>query len=128
MIGECIALPAPPEKAIRAFRYKFASNIRPPSLICPVPDISMQTLFAGWTVNKVREFIDFWIENSIHAREQYGSPGAEQGVTVLVQRLIANAKDQGFSEADMVAEVGNLAAYVRGKLGDANQAEKDRFK
>ncbi len=35
---------------------------------------------------------------------------------------------QGVSEKDMTAEIGDLAEYVRGKLGDANQTEKGRSK
>jgi hypothetical protein len=27
-------------------------------------------------VSKVREYIDFWVENSVHAAEQYSTPGA----------------------------------------------------
>jgi hypothetical protein len=75
---------------------------------------------------KAREYLDFWIENSVHAREQHGSPGAEQGVAELVRRLVSAAKGQGISEKAMVAEVGDLTAYVCDKLGDANQAEKNR--
>lgn len=77
---------------------------------------------------KAREYIDFWIENSVHAREQYGSAGAEQGVAELVRRLVAAARGQGVSEEEMIAEVGDLPEYVRGKLGDVNQSEKDRHK
>jgi len=47
-----------------------------------------------------REFIDFWVENSIHAAEQYGTPGASQDVAELTQRLVEAAKGQGISEAD----------------------------
>ena len=27
-------------------------------------------------MSKVREYIDFWVENSFHAAEQYSTPGA----------------------------------------------------
>ena len=32
-------------------------------------------------------YIDFWIENSIHAAEQLGNPGGSQNVSELVRRL-----------------------------------------
>ena len=75
-----------------------------------------------------REFVDFWVKNSVHAAEQYGQVGGEQGVAALTQRCIDMAKSQGISEAEMVAEVGDLAAYIKRKLADANQIEQDRQK
>lgn len=78
--------------------------------------------------NKAREYVDFWIENSVHAAEQYGSTGASQSVADLVHRLVEGAKGQGISEEAMTAEVGDLKEYVRQKLTSANQAEKDRRK
>jgi hypothetical protein len=77
---------------------------------------------------KAREYIDFWIENSVHAAEQYGTPGASQDVNELVGSLIEGAKGQGISEEAMMREVGDLAEYVRDKLAAANQAERDRRK
>ncbi len=84
----------------------------------------------GWrrdgAVSKAREYIDFWIENSIHAVEEFRTPGASQDVAELVQRCIAAAKGQGISESDLQAEIGDVAAYIRGKLKTANKAEIDR--
>jgi hypothetical protein len=75
---------------------------------------------------KAREYLDFWIENSVHAAEQFKVPGASQDVAELVRRLIEGAKGQGISETDMQDEVGDLSEYVRGKLRLANEAEQDR--
>lgn len=77
---------------------------------------------------KASEYIDFWIENSVHAAEQLGTPGASQNVTELVRRLVEGAQEQGISEQAMTDEVGNLTEYVRGKLSAANQVERDRKK
>lgn len=77
---------------------------------------------------EAREYIDFWIENSIHATEQYKTHGASQDVGLLVERLINGAKSQGVTERAMRDEVGDLTEYVRGKLSDANQIERDRRK
>jgi len=76
--------------------------------------------------SKAREYIDFWIETSVHAAEQYGTPGASQSVNELVSRLIEGAMGQGISEQDMTNEVGDLTGYVRDKLSDANRTEKGR--
>jgi hypothetical protein len=73
-----------------------------------------------------REFIDFWVENSVHAAEQYNAPGGEQGVTVLTHRCIAMAASQGLSKADLEKEVGDLTAYIRDRLALANKRETDR--
>jgi hypothetical protein len=74
----------------------------------------------------VREFIDFWSENSIHAVEQFRTQGASQDVSDLAARLMENAKAQGISEADMQAEIGNISEYIRSQLSAANRAEAER--
>ncbi|HWL20602.1 MAG TPA: hypothetical protein VNS33_13095 [Bradyrhizobium sp.] len=74
----------------------------------------------------VREFIDFWIENSIHAAERDGTTGATQSVDELVRRCVDMAKDQGFTEAEMQAEVGDIAAHIREQLKAANTGEHGR--
>jgi hypothetical protein len=73
-----------------------------------------------------REFIDFWVENSIHAAEQYGAPGGEQGATALARRCIEMAASQGLSKADLEKEVGDLTAFIRDKLTLANKRETNR--
>ncbi len=75
---------------------------------------------------QAREFVDFWIENSIHAVEQFGAGGATQNVADLVERLVENAKAQGISEADMKAEIGELDQYIEAQLKAANKTESDR--
>jgi hypothetical protein len=82
----------------------------------------------GNTVSKVREFIDFWTENSIHAAEQYRTVGAPQDVGELTRRLIEAAKGQGFSEAALQAEIGEISEYIRDRLKAANSAESERRK
>ncbi|MGY3606993.1 MULTISPECIES: hypothetical protein [unclassified Bradyrhizobium] len=75
---------------------------------------------------KVREFIDFWIENSIHASDRIGAGGASQDVAELARRCIQMAREQGISERAINAEIGNLAEYVARKLAAANKAETTR--
>jgi len=77
---------------------------------------------------EAREYIEFWIETSVHAAEQYGTLGASQNVSELVRRLVEGAKGQGISEQDMTSEVGDLSNYVRDKLATVNRVEKDRHK
>jgi hypothetical protein len=77
-------------------------------------------------MSKAREYIDFWIENSVHAAERYTVAGASQDVPLLVERLVEGAKEQGVTADAMQEEVGDLAEYIRGKLETANQIERDR--
>lgn len=77
--------------------------------------------------SKAREYIDFWIETSIHAAEPFGaSSGGSQSAAILVARLIDGAKGEGIDEASMRAEVGDLTEYVGAKLAAANEAERGR--
>jgi hypothetical protein len=75
-----------------------------------------------------REYIDFWVENSVHAAEQNGTPGASQSVDVLVDRLVEGAKNQNISREALEKEVGDLEQYIEGKLATANRIEQDRRK
>ncbi|MCP3407468.1 hypothetical protein [Bradyrhizobium sp. CCGB01] len=75
-----------------------------------------------------REYIEFWIENSVHAAEQYGTPGASQSVDVLVNRLVEGAQNQNITRAALEKEVGDLKQYIAGKLATANRIEQDRRK
>ncbi|MHC4053408.1 hypothetical protein [Bradyrhizobium sp. 25ACV] len=75
-----------------------------------------------------REYIVFWVENSVHAAEQSGTPGASQSVDVLVERLVDGAKNQNITREAIEKEVGDLKQYIEGKLTAANRIEQDRRK
>jgi hypothetical protein len=75
---------------------------------------------------KTRESLDFWIENSIHAKEQLRTVGASQDVNELTRRCIEAAQSQGISEADLQAEIGDIHGYILTKLEAANKVENDR--
>jgi hypothetical protein len=77
---------------------------------------------------KVREYIEYWVENSVHAAEQFRTAGASQDVEVLVGRLIEGAKVEGISEQAMRDEVGDLTEYLRAKLSTANEVEQARHR
>ena len=55
-------------------------------------------------MSKAREFLDFWVQNSIHATEQYRIPGGNQAVSDLVGRCIVMAETQGLTQADLERE------------------------
>lgn len=72
---------------------------------------------------KAREFIDFWIKNSVHAKELFGAPGATQDAAELTRRCIEMANDQGITEEALQEEVGDVADYIGRKLKAANTGE-----
>lgn len=72
---------------------------------------------------EAREYIEYWVENSVHAIEQFRTPAASQDVDTLAGRLIEGAKGQGITEQSIRDEVGDLTEYVREKLQLANQTE-----
>jgi hypothetical protein len=75
---------------------------------------------------KVREFIDFWIETGVHAAEPYGNVGGERSAAELAKCCVEAAKGQGLSEADLQAEIGDVAEYIRDRLKPANTAASGR--
>ena len=77
-------------------------------------------------MNSAREFLNFWITNCVHASEQYGSVGAIQDVSILVDRCETAAGDEGFTKSDLEAEVGDLRTYLKSNLKSANELEGAR--
>ena len=73
-----------------------------------------------------REFLDFWIENSIQASEQYGSRGGAQKARDLADRCVNMAETQNVTLADIESEVGSLAEYIHSKMTSAQKTEDGR--
>jgi shikimate kinase len=73
-----------------------------------------------------REFIDFWVENSVHSAEQYGTTGSPQNTTELVRRCVEMAESEGINRTELEAEVGDLREFISGKVLEANQDETSR--
>jgi hypothetical protein len=77
-------------------------------------------------VATVREFIDFWLENSVHADEEDGPQRGPETIQRLAGTLIRAAEDQGFSEADVKAELGDLGEVIRAIIDRKNADEEAR--
>ena len=77
-------------------------------------------------VETAREFIDYWIENCVHASEPHGAVGAEQDVSILIARCVEMASTLGFSKAALDRDVGSLSAYIGAKLAAVNRFERER--
>ena len=74
-------------------------------------------------MTKAKEFLDFWVENSVHAGEQYACLGGRVHLRNLVERCVDMAETQGICERDLVNEVGDLSGYIRELLAQANRTE-----
>lgn len=72
-----------------------------------------------------REFIEFWVENSVHAAEPFGIRQAgEQNAAILAVRCIEAAKVLHLSRDDLEAAVGDLVAYMRARSKEVNELER----
>ncbi|MEZ0081460.1 hypothetical protein [Bradyrhizobium japonicum] len=71
-------------------------------------------------MSKAREFLEFWMQNSVHPAEQRGAAGASQRPEELKARCIEMAGSQGLTLADLEAEVGDLYKHIEAALATAN--------
>ncbi len=76
-----------------------------------------------------KEFVDFWLDVSVHADEQEGPRQGQAAVQHLANNLLNAARDQGFSKEQVEAELGdNLEAYIRASIDRQNVAEGVRLR
>jgi|EndMetStandDraft_7_1072992.scaffolds.fasta_scaffold70036_1 hypothetical protein len=71
-------------------------------------------------MSKAREFLEFWMQNSVHPAEQRGAAGASQRPEELKARCIEMAGSEGLTLADLEAEVGDLYKHIEAALATAN--------
>ncbi len=76
----------------------------------------------------IREFVDFWVENCVHADEEYEAPGGLDAARMLTNRMILAARQQGFKLKQLMDEVGDPLTYIRAELDKKNADEKARMK
>ncbi|MCC8955145.1 hypothetical protein H8B02_17345 [Bradyrhizobium sp. Pear77] len=80
-------------------------------------------------MTSAKEFVDFWLENSVHADEQFGVRRGRPAIDELVQRLLVAAKAQGFSEEQVQGELGgDIHAIIRARIDEQNAKEAFRLK
>jgi hypothetical protein len=74
-----------------------------------------------------KEFVEFWLQNSVHPDEQFGPRRGRAAVQRLADNLVRAAEEQGFTKAQMEAEIGDLYTFIRLSINRQNQAEDDRL-
>ena len=75
-----------------------------------------------------KEFVDFWLDVSVHADEQDGPRQDHAAVQQLADNLLA-ARDQGFSKEQVEAELGDdLEASIRASIDRQNVDEATRLR
>jgi hypothetical protein len=80
-------------------------------------------------VATAKEFVEFWLENSVHADEQYGARRGRVEVQQLAVRLIRAAAAQGFTKRQMETELGgDIRVYIRARIDSQNADEAARLK
>jgi hypothetical protein len=78
------------------------------------------------TTTTPKEFIEFWLENSVHADESRGARRDGRAVQELADRCLAAAKEQGFSEDQITAEIGDIYEHIRGLIDKLNTDQDNR--
>ncbi len=76
----------------------------------------------------VREFVEFWLENSVHADEQFGPRRRRADIQELADRLIRFGAGQGYTKQQIEAEIGDVYEYIRASIDRQNTDEAVRRK
>jgi hypothetical protein len=77
------------------------------------------------TTTTPKEFVEFWLENSIHADESLTARRDRKAVQNLADRCLAAAEEQGFSEDQITAEIGDIYEHIRGLIDKLNTDENN---
>jgi len=80
-------------------------------------------------VATTREFVDFWLENSVHADEQFGAKRGRVEVDRLVESLVHAAEAQGFTKKQVEDELGgDIPGFIRASIDRQNESEDVRLR
>ena len=70
--------------------------------------------------DKVRTFVDLWVQSHIHA-EGYQAKGGTRLAKALVCKCLEMAKTEGISANDIEAEFGDIIEYVQWQIKRVNK-------
>jgi hypothetical protein len=79
-------------------------------------------------VATAQEFLDFWVENSVHADEAFSPLRSDEDFAELARSLIVAARAEGFSAAEIEGETGaDIQSYIKKLVGQRNAGEATRL-
>jgi hypothetical protein len=79
-------------------------------------------------VATAKEFVEFWLQNSVHADERFGVRRGRESVQHLADNLVRAAEAEGFTKAQIKAELGgDIFAYIRTSIDRQNAQEDARI-
>jgi hypothetical protein len=82
----------------------------------------------GTDVATAKEFVEFWLETSVHPDERFGVRRGRADVQQLADNLVEAAGGQGFSRQQIEAELGgDICAYIRASIDRQNKSEDQRL-
>ena len=76
-----------------------------------------------------KEFVDFWLENSVHADEQFGGRRGPVEIDLLVTNLVRAAENQGLTKKQIEEELGgDIHGFIRARIDRQNKSEENRLR
>jgi hypothetical protein len=75
-----------------------------------------------------KEFVEFWLQNSVHADEQMTGRRGREAILKLADRLVVAANYQGFSNQQIEEEIGDIYTYIRTSIDAKNAIETTRLR
>ena len=79
-------------------------------------------------VATAKEFVEFWLENSVHADEPLGTRRGRPEIQRLVENLVRAAEAQGFAKQQIETELGgDIYDFIRASIDRQNEAEGSRL-
>jgi hypothetical protein len=79
-------------------------------------------------VATAKEFVEFWLENSVHADEPLGTRRGRPEVQQLAENLVRAAEAQGFARQQIEAALGgDIYDFIRASIDRQNKAEGSRL-
>jgi hypothetical protein len=79
-------------------------------------------------VATAKEFVEFWLENSVHAEEPFQVQRRRPAVQRLADNLVRAAETEGFTRTQMEIELGgSIYDFIRADIDRQNVADDIRL-
>lgn len=95
-------------------RHRQLSVTESPAGVHHMPEAYSQganpTLSSIAPSSSAKEFVEFWLQNSVHADEQMTGRRGREAILKLADRLVVT---EGFSNQQIEEEIGGIYTYIR---------------